>query len=155
MNELDKTNSHAGELTSQKDMNAPNKPRDLINQNTKTLGHHEDTHDHENDDSRLAHDHNHNQIHGHDHTHMHANTKSVLNRLSRAIGHLTSVRGMVERGQDCSEILIQLSAVRSAINGISRVILKDHLDHCIVDAVKTGDTKTLDELNHAIELLMK
>ena len=91
----------------------------------------------------------------HGHTHVHENTKSVLNRLSRAIGHLSSVRGMVERGDDCSDVLIQLSAVRSAINSICEIILKDHLDHCIVDAVKTGDTKTLKELNHAIEMLMK
>ena len=87
--------------------------------------------------------------------HTHTNTKAVLNRLSRAIGHLTSVRGMVERGQDCSEVLTQLAAVRSAINGICEVILKDHLGNCIVDAVKTGDTQAIEELNRAIELLMK
>ena len=99
--------------------------------------------------------HNH-ALHSHDsHTHTHTHTKSVLNRLSRAIGHLSSVRGMVERGQDCSEVLIQLSAVRSAINSTCEIILKDHMEHCIVDAVKTGDQKTLDELNRAIELLMK
>jgi DNA-binding FrmR family transcriptional regulator len=62
---------------------------------------------------------------------------------------------MVEQGRDCSEVLIQLAAVRSAINGICEVILKDHLEHCIVDAVKTGDIETLDELKRAIELLMK
>jgi len=62
---------------------------------------------------------------------------------------------MVERGQDCSEVLIQLAAVRSAINGICEVILKDHLDHCIVDAVKTGDAHAIQELDRAIELLMK
>jgi len=89
------------------------------------------------------------------HEHTHTNTKAVLNRLSRAIGHLTSVRGMVERGQDCSEVLIQLAAVRSAINSICEVVLKDHLDHCIVEAVKTGNTQTIEELNRAIELLMK
>ena len=91
----------------------------------------------------------------HTHDHAHTHTKAVLNRLSRAIGHLTSVRGMVERGQNCSEVLIQLAAVRSAINRICEVILKDHLDHCIVGAVKTGDTQAVEELNHAIELLMK
>ena len=90
-----------------------------------------------------------------EHMHTHTNTKAVINRLSRAIGHLTSVRGMVEQGRDCAEVLIQLAAVRSAINSTCEVILKDHLEHCIVDAVKTGDTKTLDELKHAVELLMK
>ena len=96
-----------------------------------------------------------NRSHSHNHTHTHTNTKAVLNRLSRAIGHLTSVRGMVEEGRDCSEVLIQLAAVRSAINGTCEVILKDHLEHCIVDAVNTGDMNALEELKRAVELLMK
>ena len=91
----------------------------------------------------------------HNHSHTHMNTKAVLNRLSRAIGHLTSVRGMVEQGRDCSEVLIQLAAVRSAINRTCEVILKDHLEHCIVDAVNTGDMEALEELKRAVELLMK
>ena len=93
--------------------------------------------------------------HPHSHTHTHTNTKSVLNRLSRAIGHLSAVRNMVEQGRDCSEVLIQLAAVRSAINKTCEVILKDHLEHCIVDAVESGDMKALDELNRAVELLLK
>jgi DNA-binding FrmR family transcriptional regulator len=91
----------------------------------------------------------------HRHGHQHTQTKAVLNRMSRAIGHLTAVRGMVENGRDCSEILIQLSAVRSALNGICKMILKDHIDHCIVDAVNTGDLEKLQELNKAIEMLLK
>jgi DNA-binding FrmR family transcriptional regulator len=62
---------------------------------------------------------------------------------------------MVEDGRDCAEVLTQLAAVRSAINGTCEVILKDHLEHCIVDAARTGDMKTLEELNRAVELLMK
>ena len=100
-------------------------------------------------------EHTHDGLPPHTHGHTHTNTKAVLNRLSRAIGHLTSVRGMVERGQDCAEVLIQLAAVRSAINGVCEVILKDHLDHCIVDAVKTGDVQAIEELNKAIEMLIK
>ena len=59
----------------------------------------------------------------HSHTHTHENTKAVINRLSRAIGHLESIRRMVEEGRDCSEVLIQLSAVKSAINNTGKVIL--------------------------------
>lgn len=92
---------------------------------------------------------------GHTHTHPHTHTKSVLNRLARAIGHLTSVRTMVEQGRDCAEVLIQLAAVRSAINKTCEVILKDHLEHCIVDAVKTGNMNEIDELKRAVELLIK
>ena len=99
-----------------------------------------------------------NHVHIHDkqgHTHSHAQQKTVLNRLARATGHLNSIRTMVEEERDCAQVLAQLAAVRSAINGICEVILKDHLEHCIVDAVSNGNTKPLDELNHAIELLMK
>ena len=49
----------------------------------------------------------------HTHAHPHTQTKAVLNRLSRAIGHLESVKRMVEDGRDCTEVLIQLAAVRS------------------------------------------
>ncbi|MCL1810335.1 MAG: metal-sensing transcriptional repressor [Clostridiales bacterium] len=90
-----------------------------------------------------------------EHTHTHANTKAVLNRLSRAIGHLSAVRNMVEQGRDCSEVLIQLAAVRSAINKTCEVILKDHMEHCVVDAINTGDKEALEELNRAVELLLK
>ena len=89
------------------------------------------------------------------HSHTHQHTKTVLNRTARAIGHLTAVRNMVEEGRDCTEVLIQLAAVRSAINGICEVILKDHLEHCIVEAVQTGDMESLEKLKSAVELLMK
>ena len=84
-------------------------------------------------------EHVHSHDHTHPHTHDHTQTKAVVNRLARAIGHLESVKRMVEEGRDCSEVLVQLSAVRSAINGVSKIILKDHLEHCVVDAVKEND----------------
>ena len=91
---------------------------------------------------------------GHGHTHSHTQTKAVLNRLSRAIGHLESVRRMVEDGRDCTEVLVQLAAVRAALNNISKIILRDHVDHCIKDAVEHGDLQTIEELNRAIEKIM-
>lgn len=96
-----------------------------------------------------------NHEHTHGHTHSHAHTKAVLNRLSRAIGHLESIRRMVEDGRDCSEVLIQLSAVKSAINNTGKVILQDHIEHCIVDAIESGDNQALEELNKAIDRFMK
>ena len=92
---------------------------------------------------------------GHGHTHSHAHTKAVLNRLSRAQGHLDAVRRMVERGEDCSAVLVQLSAVISALNSTGRVILKDHIAQCIVDAVEDGDTAAIDSLNDAIDRFMR
>lgn len=93
--------------------------------------------------------------HSHPHHHSHQQTKAVLNRLSRAQGHLDAVRKMVERGEDCSEVLVQLSAVISALNGTGRAILKDHISHCIVDAVEAGDDNAIRSLNDAIDRFMR
>lgn len=95
-------------------------------------------------------------IHLHDgHAHVHTNTKAVLNRMSRAIGHMESIKKMVETGRDCSEILIQIAAVRSAINNIGKIILEDHINHCVVDAVETGDEQVLRDLQDAISKFIK
>lgn len=68
---------------------------------------------------------------------------------------MEAVRRMVEEGRDCSEVLIQLAAVKSAINNTGKVILKDHINHCIVDAVETGEQKALDDLSTAIDRFIK
>ena len=100
------------------------------------------------------HGHTHSQgAHGHGHTHQ--NTKAVINRISRAIGHLESIRRMVEDGRDCTEVLVQLAAVKAAINNTGKVILQDHIQHCLVDAVETGDMEAIEELNKAIDRFMK
>ena len=88
-------------------------------------------------------------------TNTHQNSKAVSDRLSRAIGHLESVRRMVEDGRDCTEVLVQLSAVKSAVNNAGKVILQDHIEHCIVDAVEHGDKDALKELERAIDRFMK
>ena len=93
--------------------------------------------------------------HLHTHTHTHQNTKAVLNRLARAAGHLEKVRRMVEEGHDCSEVLVQLAAVRSALDNTGKVILKDHLRHCVVDAVAAGDQSAVDDLCDAVDKFMK
>lgn len=111
--------------------------------------------EHTHDDHVHSHDHGHEDEHSHGHGHTHTNTKAVLNRLSRAIGHLESIKRMVEDGRDCSEVLIQLSAVKSAINNTGKVILKDHIEHCMVDAVESGDHKAIEELTEAIDRFMK
>lgn len=89
------------------------------------------------------------------HSHTHTHSKAIINRLSRSIGHLEAVRRMVEEGEDCSAVLIQLSAVRSALTNTGKEILKDHLEHCIVNAIETGDHQALEELNHAIDKFVK
>lgn len=98
-------------------------------------------------------------IHSHDsvntHNHIHTNTKAVLNRLAKAKGHLESVKRMVEDNRDCSEVLIQLAAVISALTSTGKVILQEHIEHCLVDAIESGDRKAIDDLNKAINLFIK
>ena len=93
--------------------------------------------------------------HSHTVPHIHENQKAVVNRLARAIGHLEKVKRMVEEGHDCSEVLVQLAAVRSALDNTGKVILNDHIRHCMVDAVQMGDEHAVDELCSAIDKFMK
>ena len=109
-------------------------------------------HDHEHDHS---HEHEHSHEGGNVHHHDHTQSKAVINRLSRAIGHLESVKRMVEDGRDCTEVLMQLAAVQSALNSTAKVILKDHIEHCLADVVEQNDTHALEELNTAIERFMR
>ena len=91
----------------------------------------------------------------HTHGHVHENQKAVVNRLARAIGHLGKVKRMVEEGYDCAEVLVQLAAVRSALDNAGKVILQDHIRHCMVDAVSAGDESAIADLCEAIEKFMK
>ena len=93
--------------------------------------------------------------HTHAHPHTHTQTKAVVNRLARAIGHLESVKRMVEDDCDCAEVLIQIAAVRAAIENTGKVILQDHIQHCIVDAVEEGDDQAIASLCAAIDKFMK
>ena len=109
------------------------------------------------DHSETEHDHAYLHAHGisHSHGHVHENQKAVVNRLARAIGHLDKVKRMVEEGYDCSEVLVQLAAVRSALDNTGKVILKDHMRHCMVEAVEAGDSDAIDDLCQAIDKFMK
>ena len=106
---------------------------------------------------QTEHDHAYLHSHGmdHSHGHVHENQKAVVNRLARAIGHMEKVKRMVEEGYDCSEVLVQLAAVRSAIDNTGKVILQDHMRHCMVDAVSAGDESAIEDLCRAIEKYMK
>ena len=107
---------------------------------------HEDVHIH---DEEGEHHHN------HSHTHDPQQVRAIVNRLKRSIGHLDKVRRMVEDGEDCADVLIQLSAVKSEINNTGKLILKQHMEHCIVEAVRENDQEAIDRMNEAIDRFMK
>ena len=101
------------------------------------------------------HDHSHEHGHHHGHVHSAAEKKAVINRISRAIGHLESIKRMIERDEDCSQVLIQLAAVKSAINNTGTVVLKNHISESIVEAVEHNDRTAIEELGKAIDSFVK
>ncbi|PIE35227.1 hypothetical protein CSA56_05080 [candidate division KSB3 bacterium] len=74
------------------------------------------------------------QTQTHEHMHQHKKTRAVVNRLSRIEGHVRSIKTMVEDQRDCTEVLVQIAAVRSAINKVGKVVLEDHLENCLFHA---------------------
>ena len=124
----------------------------------KTTGgiHHSHEHVHA-DGTAHIHEHTHadGTTHSHKHTHSHTQTKAVQNRLARAAGHLEKVRRMVDDGEDCAAVLMQLAAVKAALNNTAKIILQDHIEHCVVDAAESGDMEVIEDLNKAIQQYMK
>ena len=111
-------------------------------------------HTHDNEDAHVHSGEGEHQ-HNHSHTHDPQQVRAIVNRLKRSIGHLDKVRRMVEDGEDCADVLIQLSAVKSEINNTGKLILKQHMEHCIVEAVRENDQTSIDKMNEAIDRFMK
>ena len=93
--------------------------------------------------------------HNHSHTHDPAEIKKIVNRLAKSIGHLESVKRMIEDGRDCADVLVQLAAVRSEINNAGKQLLKEHMEHCIVEAVEENDSEAVARLSDVIDKFMK
>lgn len=68
----------------------------------------------------------------------HEHHQAVLNRLSRIEGHVRAIKRMVEEDAPCPDVLVQIAAVRAALQSLGRVVLEDHLQSCIVQAVQDG-----------------
>ncbi|MDP2728458.1 MAG: metal-sensing transcriptional repressor [Dehalococcoidia bacterium] len=81
----------------------------------------------------------------------HKHSKDIIGRLARVEGHVRAVRQMVEEGRPCPDILIQVSAVRAAVERVGRLILEDHLESCLLDASRQGEIeKALAEMKDAL-----
>jgi CsoR family transcriptional regulator, copper-sensing transcriptional repressor len=103
-----------------------------------------------------SHDHNHDPDHEasnpHPHVHSEASRKQILNRLSRLEGHIRGIKTMVQDNRPCPEVLIQVAAVRGALDRVSRIILDEHLTECIARAAKEGNIEMeIEELKAALD----
>ena len=81
----------------------------------------------------------------------HAHTRKVVSRLARIEGHVAAVKRMVEDGRPCPDVLVQIAAVRGALDRAAKLLLEDHMEHCILDSLRDGDAeKHLSELREAL-----
>ena len=78
--------------------------------------------------------------------------KALKNRLSRIIGQLGGIQKMLDDNRYCGDILIQLSAVQSALKNVGYIILSEHMKTCMVEQIEQGNTYIIDE---AVELIKK
>lgn len=91
-----------------------------------------------------------------EHNHPHKYRRQVVNRLARIEGHVRAIKEMTSDGRDCSEILLQIAAARKALDNVAKVILKDHLESCVVDAVQHGNQeKVLQDLNKTLDYFIR
>jgi len=72
---------------------------------------------------------------------VHKKRKNVVDRLSRIEGHVRGIRKMVEEDRACPDLLMQIAAVRSALDRVAQIVLEDHMETCMVEAVKSGETE--------------
>ena len=81
--------------------------------------------------------------------------KDLMNRLKRIEGQVRGVEGMLEEGAYCTDILVQVSAITSALNSFNKVLLANHMKSCVADNIRQGNDEIIDELVVTLQKLMK
>ena len=97
------------------------------------------------------HDHAHGSV-AHPHVHTEESQRKVVNRLSRIEGHIRGIKTMVQSDRPCPDVLVQVAAVRGALDRVARIILDEHLTQCIARAAKEGNIENeIEELKAALD----
>ena len=81
--------------------------------------------------------------------------KKLINRLNRVEGQIRGIRGMVEKGDYCPDILTQVSAANAALNGFTKELLATHIRECVAEDIRNGHNETVDELCELLQRLMR
>lgn len=92
------------------------------------------------------------------HVHTHESKAKLITRMARIVGHTSSIKSMIENDRGCSEILVQIAAVRSALNGVGKLLLDDHMNHCVIEAMQEdapNKNQLLSELKDAIDKFVR
>ncbi|MBD2440347.1 metal-sensitive transcriptional regulator [Nostoc sp. FACHB-110] len=105
-----------------------------------------------------THDTNHHHGHGesgHSHVHSEESLRKIVNRLSRIEGHIRGIKTMVQQGSPCPDVLLQIAAVRGALDRVARIVLDEHLTECIARAAQDGNIDVeIEQLKAALDRFM-
>ncbi|MBD2339319.1 metal-sensing transcriptional repressor [Calothrix sp. FACHB-156] len=129
-------------------MNGLNRsPEESLSTSQPTEHSHNHSTDHEHSD--------HHSVHGdsvHPHVHSEESLKRIVNRLSRIEGHIRGIKTMVQQNSSCPDVLLQIAAVRGALDRVARIVLDEHLTECIARAAQEGNIDTeIAELKAALD----
>lgn len=119
-------------------MNGTSKPKEQILSDSKDVKNPED---------------NHNHTHSvHPHVHSEESLRKIVNRLSRIEGHIRGIKTMVQQNSPCPDVLLQIAAVRGAVDKVARIVLDEHLTECVARAAKDGNIDAeMQELKAALD----
>ncbi|BAY07847.1 metal-sensing transcriptional repressor [Calothrix sp. NIES-2098] len=118
-------------------MNGLNRsPEESLTTSKQAEHSHDRTSDHEHPDS---------SVHGdsvHPHVHSEESLRRIVNRLARIEGHIRGIKTMVQQNSPCPDVLLQIAAVRGALDRVARIVLDEHLTECIARAAQEGNIDT-------------
>ncbi|MFC0212760.1 metal-sensitive transcriptional regulator [Paenibacillus chartarius] len=80
---------------------------------------------------------------------------SLISRLNRIEGQIRGVKGMVEKDTYCDDVLNQIAAIQSALNGVGKLLLEHHLNSCVIERIQEGDNEVVKELMITMNKLMR
>ncbi|CAG7657042.1 metal-sensitive transcriptional regulator [Paenibacillus allorhizosphaerae] len=80
---------------------------------------------------------------------------NLISRLNRIEGQIRGVKGMIEKDTYCDDVLNQIAAIQSALNGVGKLLLEGHMKSCVIDRIQSGDREVIDELLITVNKLMK
>jgi len=80
---------------------------------------------------------------------------NLVSRLNRSEGQIRGIRGLIEKDTYCDDVLSQIAAIQSALNGVGQLLLEGHMKSCVMERIQSGNQEVIDELLTTANKLMK
>lgn len=80
---------------------------------------------------------------------------NLQNRLNRIEGSVRGINRMLEDHENCDDIVVQLSAIKAAVNQVTIKLLEGHMNTCLLECAATGDLEALEHFRRSMALVMK